>query len=250
MPPKSLHVHRLPSEVPAEEFQGTVTVVVDILRATSTMTTALASGAGAIVPYAEIDDAREHFRQFPDNAKLCGERNWAMIPGFHCGNSPGDYEQNVAGRTFIFTTTNGTKALHHASAASRICLGSFLNISTLESMLSRETDVRILCSGTKGEPSWEDQLFAGALADRLTDGDHGWNDVASEVVAAWREFQSQQTDADDLFKSLCTGTGGSNLVKRGLERDIRYCAQMDRFDVVAEFFANENVIRLSNQPAT
>ena len=246
MPSKSIQVHRLPGEVDAAQFAGSTAVVVDILRATSSMTTALASGADAVVPFSEIEAARDFHREFGEPSKLCGERNWAMIPGFHLGNSPVDYSQNASGQTFIFTTTNGTRALHHAKKANKIYLGTFLNLSTLEQRLAQEVNVQILCSGTKGEPSWEDQLFAGALADRIAGDNCQLNEIALEVISTWRDFVEKQSNPRDLFQSLCSGTGGSNLVKRGLESDIEYCAQIDVFNVVAEFFPNENVIRLSD----
>ncbi len=245
MTPKRLHIHRLPVEIAAENFAGSTTIVVDILRATSSMTTALANGAKAVVPFAEIEDARNHRESLDGSAKLCGERNWAMIPGFDFGNSPEEYTQNVSGQTFIFTTTNGTRALNHARSAKNIYLGTFLNISAIEKKVSHSDNIQILCSGTKGEPSWEDQLYAGALACRLKNDDWQLNEIANDVMTTWQEFQATASAADDLFHSLCRGTGGSNLVKRGLERDIKYCAQIDIYDVVAEFIPNKNVIQLS-----
>ena len=131
MPNHYLRVHKLPQAVDEKELSGTTVIVIDLLRATSTICQALASGAREVVPFLDVDDALAAAKG-TDRASIVlgGERRGGKIPGFDVGNSPAEYTSQVVGGKRVFiTTTNGTRAMHHARLASRVVLGSFLNLS-------------------------------------------------------------------------------------------------------------------------
>src|ERR1051326_3706191 len=130
---RQVHVHLLPELVPADALAGSIAVVVDVLRASTTIVHALAAGCVAVRPCLEVEEARELARTFPaGTAILGGERHGKPIPGFDLGNSPGDYTAKVCkGRTLVFTTTNGTKAIHRAAGADSILIAGFENINAV-----------------------------------------------------------------------------------------------------------------------
>src|SRR3954469_25657283 len=152
MPDHRLRVHKLPQDVDKQELVGSTVVVIDLLRATSTICQALVSGAREVVPFLEIDDALAA-AQSANRADIVlgGERRGGKIPGFDVGNSPAEYTSQVVGgkREFI-TTTNGTRVMHHARLASRVVLGSFLNLSAIVASIKKEPAIDILCAGTDG----------------------------------------------------------------------------------------------------
>ena len=128
-----IQVYTLPKFVDPEELAGDDVVVIDVLRATTTIIYALQAGAKAVVPCREIAEARSIADTFPPNKKIIGgERGGLPIEGFDLGNSPEQYTPDrVQGKTIIFTTTNGTQALLHAKKAKQILLGAFVNASVV-----------------------------------------------------------------------------------------------------------------------
>lgn len=230
-------VHLLPGLVTPEELAGGTVVVADILRATTTITYALAAGATKIIPLLEIDRALEMKSQLGGTAVLGGERGGKKIPGFDLGNSPGEYTRNsVGGKTLLFTTTNGTRAMEMCRLASRILLGCFVNFSAICREVAELERLDILCAGTDNQITREDVLFAGAVIDDL----HGrggtvlTNDQADIACDAWRAATHDFGGPKPLAEFLRASTGGRNLIDIGHERDIEIAAQIDKFDVVGE----------------
>ena len=140
-------------------------VIIDILRATSCMTTAFAHGINSITPFAKLEDciamkAKGYF--------TAGERDGKKVDGFDLGNSPFEYmEEKLKGKKIAFTTTNGTQAIAKAIEAREIIIGSFLNLSAITShLLESNNKVLLVCAGWKGKVNLEDTLFAGAIVDR------------------------------------------------------------------------------------
>ena len=153
----------------ARNLSRTACVVFDILRATTTILTALDNGAAAVIPVAEIEEALE-LRSQNAQLLLAGERGGLRINGFDFGNSPREsHAAKVRGREIAITTTNGTRALRACSQAAEIWLGSLRNISSLAQKLSASShnEILIICAGTAEEASLEDTLAAGALCERL-----------------------------------------------------------------------------------
>lgn len=230
-----LEVHFLPDLVEPAELAGKLVVVVDILRATTTIVHALAAGAREIIPCREVDEAQRIAGQVGPAAVLGGERLGLPIPGFHLGNSPAEYTgESVGGRTVVFTTTNGTRALERCRQARRVLVGAFVNFSAVCRELVAAEQIAIVCAGTNKEVTREDVLFAGALVDDLVPR-RRWqtNDQADIAVGAWRTAVRTLTDRP-LGLTLRESKGGRNLIDIGQESDVDLAAQIDKFDLVPE----------------
>jgi 2-phosphosulfolactate phosphatase len=240
-----LRVHHLPREVPIERLAGSTVIVVDVLRASSTICQALASGAQAVVPFLEVEETRAAAeRAGRSNVVLAGERKGCRITGFDLGNSPSEFTpKSVGGRQVFMTTTNGTRALDHARLASRVLVGSFLNLSAIVDAVQHEPRVDILCAGTDGEATREDNLAAGAIASRLMKHWKYACDPDEAAEAAGYEWQKVLAGADaagrtvreQLALELRETSGGRNLLGIGLDRDLTDCAQIDGLNIVPEF---------------
>lgn len=236
----SVNVHLLPSLIPAGALRGGVAVVVDVLRATTVMVQALASGCEAVIPCLEIEDARRTAASFtPGSALLGGERGGLPIDGFDLGNSPGDFTPEICrGKTLVMTTTNGTKAILASLEAERVLIGAFSNLAATarELMLSLEGEhprpVHLVCAGTEGQISLEDTLLAGALFRAISYFQERFTPSGND--AAQLAYLATPHEFADLPRTLNLGQGGRNVVKLGLERDIMEAARIDRFKFVAE----------------
>jgi 2-phosphosulfolactate phosphatase len=238
-PMKTLQVHVLPELVGRDELSDRTVVVIDVLRATTTICAALAAGARAVIPCLTVDDAWRRAEQLPaGNAVLAGERRGLPIEGFGLDNSPGEFTpESVGGKTVILTTTNGTRALLHARAARRIVVGALANLSAVCSTLDN-ADVDVHCAGTDGQASDEDMLVAGAIVERLATGG-AWtlSTDAEEARKRWREVSGG--DGRDfqqaVVEALRASRGGQNLIAIGMARDIEWAARIDRFAIVPRF---------------
>jgi 2-phosphosulfolactate phosphatase len=221
------------------DLRQTVCVVFDVLRATSTMVTALGNGATAIVPVAEIPEALDIRKHQPD-VLLAGERDGVRIEGrltggvsFDLGNSPREFTTGkVSGRTIVMTTTNGTRALRACAPASAVLLGAFLNLrATAEFIEKQDTgDLLLVCSGTHDQASYEDLLGAGALCDLLWPK-YGAGAVADSAHIARRLFRLEQSD---LLGAVAQSRNGRRLMAHpDLRKDVPCCLQRDLFRLVA-----------------
>jgi 2-phosphosulfolactate phosphatase len=209
------------------ELRHHTVVVVDVLRATSTIIAALAAGAREVIPVDTVENAVKVAQRIgSDRALLCGERNSVRIEGFHLGNSPQEYTPEVvAGKTLILTTTNGTMALARTHAAGRVFCGSFLNAARLAEAIvgtSSET-VTILCAGTHGRFSLDDVYAAGAIVSALL-GKAGEATLLDGATAALHLFR---TAADDMRGALAASAHGRTLIDLGFGSDLEYCARLD-----------------------
>ncbi len=171
MTDQEIRTHFLPQLVAPAELAGGASIVIDVLRATTTITAALAAGAREVIPCLEVDDARGVASRVCRPARLClgGERGGVKIDGFDLGNSPCEYTAaRVAGKSVVFTTTNGTRAMLHAAAADEIWLAALVNLQAVVAGCAQRPRVDILCAGTGGKITREDVLAAGAIAAALT----------------------------------------------------------------------------------
>lgn len=243
--PRPLNVYLLPELTTPEHLAGGVVVVIDVLRATTTITTALAAGARQVIPCLEVDDARAAAAKLPQGqCVLGGEREGLRIDGFNFGNSPGEYTaETVGGRTLVFTTTNGTKAMMRCRLAKRVLLGAFVNFLAISRELSKTRDpIHLLCAGTCGEITREDAALAGALVFLLTftgPGEFKLNDQAELVELTGRGMLSLALLNEDhemavanVREVLRNSQGGRNLIALGLEQDIEFASQIDAFNSV------------------
>ena len=210
---------------PAEEARAPVGIVVDVLRATSTIAQALAAGYERVLCCGEIDDARELRARIPDSL-LGGERDAVRVGGFDVGASPREFLERRA-RTLILSTTNGTRAILEAAArCDTVLLGSLLNLGALgREVRGLGQDAAILCAGYKGAFALDDAYCAGRIVQELgaerTDAA-----IAAELVA--RSFP-------DAHTGLTARTYGPP----GLEEDIRFCARESVLDVVPRYVGLE-----------
>jgi 2-phosphosulfolactate phosphatase len=234
--PTTARVHLLPSLAESADLSGRTVVVVDILRATTTIVYALAAGAPRVIPLLTVEEALAAQAAGSGNVVLGGEREGRKIAGFQLGNSPAEYTSaSLGGRTVVFTTTNGTRAMQRCRAAGRVLIGSFANFSATCRELAAEEHVDILCAGTDGQITREDVLFAGAVIDDLMRHRAVTvNDQAEIAADAWRSVQRDFSHLTPLAECLRASVGGRNLVEIGYERDIEIAAQVDKFDLVAE----------------
>lgn len=208
---------------------GHTAVVLDVFRATTSITVALANGSRQFIPVATVEEAQAKKKNYP-GALLGGERQAKLIPGFDLGNSPFEYSQEVVeGKTIIMTTTNGTMALKAAEEAATVYAGGFVNAAALcERLAADGRDIMLLCAGTHGRFSLEDALCAGLLADRLS-GQAKLGDAAFAVQAMYRDFSR------DLVTRVAQSSHAAYLMEIGFAADVGYCLQTDVFGVVPEF---------------
>ena len=262
-----LDVYALPAFLPeCSKFPNSYDrgVAIDVLRATTVITTALAAGASRVVPFVSVEETleakktwvqgvlAEHPQEEPQ-VLLGGERKGVRIAGFDMANSPADYSSEVvAGKTIFFSTTNGTKAIL-SGAAKQMVVASFLNANTIVRFLNdspEETKIAIVCAGTDGQTTTEDLLLAGCLVDRVanahTETPVAFNLQAETVRQMWREVlrsffdfhpKSRHDIHTDAFyrhleSVLRKSRGGANVVRIGLDHDIADAARIDSLDVL------------------
>jgi 2-phosphosulfolactate phosphatase len=217
-------------------LSGVTAVVFDVLRATSSMITALEHDVTALWPVETIEEAHQMKTKLP-GAVLAGERKGLPIEGFDLGNSPEEFEE-VAGKQVIMTTTNGTRAIQQIKHAARVLIGSLLNLDALADHLFVEPPKKLLlvCAGTGDEFSLEDSIAAGALVARLSD-EMQLTDAAILVQGIYDRV------GEDLREWLRQTRNGRALIKLGKGRDVDACAKLSRYDVVG-ILRDEYVVRL------
>ncbi len=199
-----------------ESIEDKIVVVIDVLRATSTITTIFENGASAVIPVKEEVIAQA----YQANGYLVGgERGGETIPGFDFGNSPFHYKREiVAGKEVVLTTTNGTKCIEMSASANTVLIGSFLNLQAVVDYLkAAKRDVVLFCAGWKDRVNLEDSLFAGAVASLI--GDANFDDASLLVKAAYDQTKH------DLFGTLKQSNHFQRLEKKGVIKDIEYCCQ-------------------------
>ena len=238
----AVYVHLLPGLIPPGALLGGIAVVIDVLRATTVMIQALASGCEAIAPCGEIEDAFRVAAELPPGSTILGgERQGLPIEGFDLGNSPADYTEDAcAGKTLVMTTTNGTRAILASLEADRVLIAAFVNLGeTVQALAVNALKVHglpmhLVCAGTDGRVSVEDTLLSGALVSGLADWDVPLgNDEAVMAASYWRET-SHRIGREPLTDFLAQGRGGRRVLELALGADLADAARVDRFPLVAE----------------
>lgn len=214
-----------------EELRGKSAVIIDILRASSSIVTAINSGAKKIIPVEDMSDAMKIARTMDQNDYLlCGEKNGVKIEGYQLGNSPFEYtKEAVANKTLILNTTNGTKAIKKAALANRIYIGSFLNQqSILNALAEHDDEVVLICSGWRGRLALEDTMFAGSLIHKLCDGKlpEATKDGAKVAFGLYEKFGAKLED------TIKKSDHAHRLKKLVSEDDVSFCCKIDEFDVL------------------
>ena len=221
-----LHPAEIATILPARNLSTTTCIVFDVLRATSSMVTALAHGATEIYPVRTIEEAHALKVRMPA-AMLGGERQGDIIPGFEVGNSPLEYRDRVRGRQIITTTTNGTIALRACESAQRVLVGAVLNIEAVANVVRQAWPDRLLivCAGTFSEFALEDAVAAGLLIGYL--GAESLSDAAHAALAVTRLYS-------EPLSALRASRNGRALMGSGRTADVEWCAQLSHYNIVGE----------------
>jgi 2-phosphosulfolactate phosphatase len=211
-------------------------IVIDVLRATSTIVTALDHGALEVIPVAEPDEALAHQRRMGRiSIRLGGERDSKLIPGFDLDNSPAAYTtEAVGGKTVVFTTTNGTRALLEAARGNgEVYCAALLNRAAVATAMAARDDEEalIVCAGSAGALAFEDVLCAGALVDALLQLERHLliTDAARTALTVWQTYGNRITTA------MASSGHAKTLVRAGLSADIAACARLDISPTVPRF---------------
>lgn len=204
-------------------------IIIDIFRATSTITTAIYNGAKQVIPIAEVNACINLKNEFPDYI-TAGERDGKVAPGLEYGNSPFEYPTDfIKDKTLALTTTNGTKLLHMVQDANQIIIGSFLNLDALANYLIQDgKKVLLACAAWKDRVNLEDTLFAGAVAHALK----GHFDILCDSTRIAQDLYTKaQTEP-----SILSYMEGSNHYRRlsgfGLIKDMEFCTTLNSHPVV------------------
>jgi 2-phosphosulfolactate phosphatase len=215
---------------PTEVVRDAHVAVIDVLRATTTIATALASGAAGVIPVADPAAAIALSQRLGrDRVLLCGEQDAEQIEGFDLDNSPASFTpEAVAGKTLIMTTSNGTRALSAVSGAS-IRAAALVNRTAVADALAHEDgDVLIVCAGERGSFALEDAIGAGALVDALLTSisDVELRDGARAAALLYRCVSARLADA------IASADHAVHLAQKGFARDVTRCAALDTLTIV------------------
>lgn len=210
---------------------GRTAVVIDVVRATSTIVSALAHGARAIFPAVSTEEALKLASSLGrDETLLCGERKGLKIDGFDLGNSPAEFdEERIGGKRLVMSTTNGTRALHAATGASGVVVGSFLNLSATAAAVEDVGDLVVICAGKEGVFSLDDAVCAGYVMKKLKVKRGGKAELNDGALACLAFAETFEPDAGFLAETAA----GKALAEVGLESDLPLCADVDRHPLVA-----------------
>jgi 2-phosphosulfolactate phosphatase len=221
---------------------GGIAVVIDVLRASTTIITALAHGAARVRPVLTVEEARGETAA--RGTLLGGERGGLKIEGFDLGNSPREYSRDrVGGRSIVITTTNGTAALHACFGAADVLIGAIVNRSAVAASAHALAikhggcDIHLVCAGTEGVVTEEDLLAAGAILDAAVQH-HGCSGDAldatgREALAFFRStVAAGPTAADAIAREFASSIGGRNLIELGMDADLPVSAAIDSLPVV------------------
>lgn len=227
------------------DVQGRVVVVIDVLRASTTIAVALHNGARTVIPFESAEEAITRSKAFERGEyRLAGERRNLMIPGFDLGNSPREYTREaIEGKTILFTTTNGTAALVAVQPAREVLVGAFVNFTAVTAMVRAaaraRSDISIVAAGSERRFSLEDAVCAGRFVRAVRRGlpDVVLNDGAQAALLLEKRYGS------DLIRLFQDATHGRALAEAGFADDLVTCAQLDAYPVVP-VYQDRQVTRL------
>jgi len=238
--PFIVDVALLPSAVDSAQLAGQTVVVVDVLRATTTIVNALENGCPQVFPQPGIDQARECHAAMPQTSIIGGERNGKIVDGFHQGNSPLEYTADaISGKALILATTNGTVAMESCRAANRVLIGAMINVSAVAKELVDVPRVTVVCSGTDRLITSEDVIFAGLLTERILELREAagaeptkLTDPATIAMHHWQNRKAAMDSGSELADFFRNCRGGINLVRIGHDADVVFASQIDVLDRV------------------
>lgn len=214
-----------------EDLKEKSVVIIDVLRATSVITTALANGAKEVIPTLTVEEAFEKKKEIGESSLLAGERQAKKIDGFELSNSPLEFTKDkVKAKTIILSTTNGTRALTLASTGARILIASILNTKAVaKKLIEIGKDIVIINAGTNGKFSTDDFICCGYIISEVK------NSTSCDLTDIARVSMDIYDNNSDIKEYIKNATHYGVLVSLGLEADIQYCCKKDLFDIVPEY---------------
>jgi len=237
----SLHTSLSPALVHLYDVSNSIVVIIDVLRATSTIATALYNGAKSVIPVESVSRCIELGRQI--DGVTAGERDGKIAEGLENGNSPFEYSAEfIKGKTLVLTTTNGTRLLHMAleKGAKEIITGSFPNLSAVcDYLIGMNRNVVLGCAAWKDRVNMEDTLFAGAVISRIRKNFYVNCDSSHMAEAMYEKGKK------DLFSFVKKNDAShfQRLMNFGLEKDIRYCLTADQANVLPVYSEGKLIVK-------
>lgn len=225
-----------------DDLKGKAVIVVDVLRASSSIVTALNHGARAVIPVTDMAEAGRICAHMDTATSLLGgERGGRKIEGYALGNSPLEYTaEAVQGKTVVLNTSNGTRAITKARGAAEVAIGCFLNASkVIEFAWKAEQDVVLLCAGSADRAALEDILCAGLILNQLWGGQEpkGHSDAAHIALTQYA------CDQGDLATTLARSNHARHLVELGFDEDVTYCARVDAIPLLPVYHDSRIVLQ-------
>ena len=200
-------------------------IVIDIIRATSTITAALHHGVKRMIPVETVEEAETYLAK---GYLVAGERDGYKIPHFQFGNSPYEFMgEEVQGKEIIHTTTNGTRCVLMSKGAHNIVAGSFLNLeSVVEWIKAENRDTILFCAGWKDHYNMEDALYAGSVVRALSDHFQILDDATLSTKMMYRYIRA------NMLRSVKQAQHFKRLSKLGIEKDIKFCMSNHKYDII------------------
>ncbi len=227
-------------DIKEEKLKDKVVVIIDVLRATSVMVTALNNGCKNVIPVREVEEAMSLAEQDRENNLLGGERDGIKIEGFHFSNSPLDYtKEAVEGKTLIMTTTNGTRAIKNSEGADMILIAAMINgRAVAEKLMELKKDVVFVNAGTYGQFSMDDFITCGYIVSCMKEtleykGDH----ISLSDIAITAQYIYEANP--DIFSFVEKADHYKRLQRLNCNEDLTYCFTKDIVDIVPMYEANE-----------
>lgn len=233
-----VEVHFTPHQIDELALRDKTVIVIDVLRASTSIATALYNGAKEIIPVTTVERAvRISGNLFGDYVLRGGERNGKMIEGFNLGNSPFDYsEEKVKGKAIIFSSTNGSLAIEKARFARNMAIGGFVNMSLVVRFVKElNQDFIILCAGNNGKFSLEDSVCAGMVVRTLAEDGNAGLVLSDSAIAATMLFKGYHRS---IVKMVKNSEHGRYLTGIGFGSDLPVCAGIDTVPVLPQWVGN------------
>lgn len=221
------------SQATPGELQGRIAVVIDTLRATTVMVTALEQGVSLLHPRETETEARNLATALgSETALLAGERNAIALPGFDLGNSPLEFTAaRVAGRQIVMTTSNGTRALARTAGATQVLVGCLRNAAAVAARLRHADEIVLVCAGTADHFDLADALAAGAILQELS----LQTPVEADDLALAMQRLFSSTGAEGIHQLVADSHHGRHLLEKGFREDLRFCLRLNASTLVPEF---------------
>ena len=237
-----------PNLLVEKEMGNTLCAVIDVLRATTTITAAFANGVQKVIPFKNAGDVRAFAATLPRETYLLGGEEKSMkIPGFDRGNSPLEYTDSLAGKTLLFSTTNGTPTMQrtYAGSGSPAYIASLLNISAVARAMVKTAvnknfnALTFVCSGRLGKPSSEDTFCAGLGVQKMSQFLVEEGAVPELSDCAFIAAHFAWSNNDKAFTVLSNCEHGRSLLPLGFEKDIAFASQVDKYNIAPVFDGKE-----------